>query len=93
MRQALRRIARPLGTAAVLGAVFLVAPASAKRLTCADIEAALAGGKSFTAVRDELHTSDARVEVCARIADQRARNNARHESVRAERSARRQRVD
>lgn len=91
--QASHRVASLAAIAAVAAIVFAAAPAAAKRVTCDDIQAALAEGKSFPQVRDELGTNDARVEVCARIADQRARNDARREGVRAARAERRQRVD
>jgi hypothetical protein len=82
-----------LAAVAVAAGIAFATPASAKRITCADIEAGLTEGKSLSQVRDELATNDARVEVCARIWDQRQRNEARHDSARAARAERRQRVD
>jgi hypothetical protein len=76
---------------AVVAALLLAGPAAAERPTCADLLSARRLGQSAEQVASDFRTTRARVEACARLAQQHERLAARHarvEAARAERLAR-----
>lgn len=84
------RIVRVIGiscaTAVLIG--FATPAAEAKVASCDDIAAAQGRGLTTEDIRKELNTTAARVEVCARLAEQDAQQAERKSAARARRNAR-----
>lgn len=76
------------GTAALVIGFAGTSAAHAKVATCEDIAAAQGRGLSVEDIRKELNTTAARVENCARFAEQDARQAERKSAVRMRRNAR-----
>jgi len=76
---------------AIIAALALAGPAAAERPTCGDLLSAQQLGQSADQVASDFRTTRARVEACARLAQQHERLAARHarvEAARAERTVR-----
>lgn len=76
------------GIAALFIALAGTQAAHAKVATCEDIAAAQGRGLSVDDIRKELNTTAARVENCARFAEQDARQAERKSAARVRRNAR-----
>ena len=76
------------GIAAALCALVGVGAAHAKVATCEDIAAAQGRGLTSDAIRQELNTTAARIENCARLAKMDAQQKSRRSAAHARRSAR-----
>lgn len=85
------RIVRKIGiagTATLLCGLVGVTNASAKVATCDEIAAAQGRGLTSDAIREELNTTAARIENCARLAEREAQHSSRKSEARARRNAR-----
>jgi hypothetical protein len=85
------RIVRVIGIScatAVLIGFANTSAVDAKVASCDDIAAAQGRGLSSADIRKELNTTAARVEVCARLAEQDAQQAERKSAARARRNAR-----
>jgi hypothetical protein len=76
------------GTAALLCGFVGAHAADAKVATCEEIAAAQGRGLTIAAIRQELSTTAARVESCARLAQMDAQQKTRRSATRTRRSAR-----
>ena len=88
---AMTRIVRRFGmicATALLCALTGATAADARVATCDDIAAAQSRGLTTEAIRQELTTTTARIEGCARLAKHEAQHEARRSHARARRSAR-----
>ena len=62
--------------------------ADAKRATCEEIAAAQSRGLTAPEIKQELRTTDARIQSCVRLAEMHASQEARRAEVRARRADR-----
>jgi hypothetical protein len=84
----MKRIAAVTCTAALFGALGGATAADARVATCDEIAAARSRGLDQDAIRQELTTTAARIEGCARLQQQEAQRETRRSQTRARRNAR-----